>query len=237
MKIIKKVLRRVYFLYCRAGKTVASYQQGVSLKKGVTFLGLPIITLMADSTLEIGQRTVLVSTSMVADLGVINPVILRTVRPHAHISIGDDAGLTGTVICAAKSVTVGRHCLIGSDVIIADNDFHPVTAPNRRYERDPDRIGAKPVVIGDNVFIGARSVILKGVHIGDNAVIGAGSVVTHDIPANTIAAGNPARVVAGVPPIRSLSMLRDTGMPSFDDLAGLQPIVVASASAGAQTTH
>ena len=58
----------------------------------------------------------------------------------------------------------------------------------------------RPVLIGDNVFIGAQSIILKGVTIGENAIIGAGSVVTQDVPANAIAAGNPCKVVGSVRP-------------------------------------
>jgi galactoside O-acetyltransferase len=56
-------------------------------------------------------------------------------------------------------------------------------------------IGAKPVYIGNNVFLGANVVVLKGVRIGDNAVVGAGSVVVKDVPSNVIACGNPARIV------------------------------------------
>lgn len=55
-----------------------------------------------------------------------------------------------------------------------------------------------PIVIGNDVFIGARSIILKGVTIGDAAIIGAGSVVTKDVPAGAIAAGNPAKIVRTV---------------------------------------
>ena len=76
------------------------------------------------------------------------------------------------------------------DVLIADNDFHPIKPEGRRYNSNVDDIAAKPVVIGDNVFIGTRSMILKGVNIGENSVIGAGSVVVSDIPAGVVAAGN-----------------------------------------------
>ena len=58
-----------------------------------------------------------------------------------------------------------------------------------------DNVRTAPVAIGDNVFIGARSLVLKGVEIGDNAVVGAGSVVTSDVPVNAVVAGVPARVV------------------------------------------
>jgi acetyltransferase-like isoleucine patch superfamily enzyme len=77
-------------------------------------------------------------------------------------------------------------------VIILDSDFHGLGAQDRNNSAAVRRSG---VFIGDNVFIGANVVILKGVEIGQNAVVAAGSIVTKAIPANVIAAGNPAHVV------------------------------------------
>lgn len=106
--------------------------------------------------------------------------------------------MSGCTICAAQRVTIGDGCLLGADVFIADTDFHPVEPEDRRRRTDGVRMA--PVEIGDNVFIGARAMVLKGVRIGDNAVVGAGSVVTTDVPANAIAAGVPAHVVGWVTP-------------------------------------
>jgi maltose O-acetyltransferase len=75
-----------------------------------------------------------------------------------------------------------------------DTDFHPLSPVNRISAKAEDASCA-PVFIGRNVFVGANSLILKGVTIGDNSVIGAGSVVTSSIPENVIAAGNPCRVI------------------------------------------
>jgi len=113
-----------------------------------------------------------------------------------------------TIIRAMESVEIGSHCLISSDVYIQDNNSHSIYAEDRRrdIESDSDYGGRGmsievknpahgPVKIGNDVWIGRRVMILKGVTIGDRAVIAAGSVVTHDIPADAIAAGNPAKVV------------------------------------------
>jgi len=94
----------------------------------------------------------------------------------------------GASIAAQQSVTIGANCLIGTHVLIADNDFHRLD-PNHRNET-PD---SAPVVLADNVWIGQRSMVLKGVTIGENSVVAAGSVVTKDVPANTIVGGVPAR--------------------------------------------
>jgi acetyltransferase-like isoleucine patch superfamily enzyme len=79
-------------------------------------------------------------------------------------------------------------------VIICDTDFHGLR-PDERQSTSAHIRTARPVKIGTNVFIGARSIVLKGVNIGNNSVIGAGSVVTNHIPGNVVAAGNPCRIV------------------------------------------
>jgi acetyltransferase-like isoleucine patch superfamily enzyme len=168
---------------------------GVSSGVGIRIYGMPIITMTPESRITIGDRVVLCSDSRFTDLGVSRPVILRTLRPGAAIRIGNDTGVSGASICAAKSIEIGRECLLGADVQISDSDFHPILPTNRRYERRHQSIKAEPVVIEDNVFIGAGAKILKGVRVGKNSVIGAGAVVTKDVPSGVICAGNPARVI------------------------------------------
>lgn len=99
-----------------------------------------------------------------------------------------------------RTITVGNRVLIASDVQICTAS-HPILPQERlvdgRREKGTTffRTWAKPVVIKDGVWIGAKTVILPGVTIGENAVIGAGSVVNKDIPANCVAVGNPCRVI------------------------------------------
>lgn len=168
---------------------------GVELDRDVQLLGMPIVNLASSSIITLGCGSVLCSCSEFTALGVSRPVILRTLRPGARLQIGCNVGMSGTTVCAAKLVTIGDECLIGADVLICDTDFHPLAPSGRRYNNRVEDICVNPVSIGRNVFIGARSIVLKGVKIGDNSVIGAGSVVTRDVPANVIAAGNPARIL------------------------------------------
>lgn len=165
----------------------------ISPAGGAVLYGLPIVQKTTGSFISIGARAVLCSRSEYTALGVSRPIILRAMTPAARIAIGNDVGLSGTSICANESVRIGNECLIGADVIICDTDFHPLESLDRRYSNDG--VKSASVDIGDNVFIGARSIILKGVTIGNNSVIGAGSVVSSNIPANAVAAGNPCKVV------------------------------------------
>ena len=96
----------------------------------------------------------------------------------------------GGSIAAAESVRIGARCLIGTHAIIMDNDFHRIE-PERRYEFPESR----PIVIEDNVWIGARVIVLGGVTIGEGSCIGAGSLVIEDIPPRSLAVGVPARVI------------------------------------------
>ena len=122
------------------------------------------------------------------------------------ISIGNFVwmSLRGQII-SATHVEIGDYCIFGRDVYISDTNEHPLDPALRREQTiamlrdgiEPDRSAAAsaPVIIGKDVWVGERAAILKGVSIGDGAIIAAMSVVTKDVPAGTVVAGNPARVV------------------------------------------
>ena len=109
-----------------------------------------------------------------------------------------------TSVIAVNRVEIGDYTAIADDVVIVDNNYHPINPLDRlimrvsphgsdlRMEKHSD---SSPIIIGKNVWIGSRVRICKGVNIGDNAIVGAMSVVTKDVPANSIAVGNPARIV------------------------------------------
>lgn len=100
----------------------------------------------------------------------------------------------GTRIMSATSITMGDGCMTAQNVSISDADWHDI------YDRSMPIGKTKAVTIGNNVWLGDSVIVGKGVTIGDNAVIGAGSVVVKDIPANAIAAGNPATVIKYLDP-------------------------------------
>lgn len=98
-----------------------------------------------------------------------------------------NSGLTALDVA---SITIGEDCQIGPNVQLL-TPTHPVEPGPRRDKLE----AAKPITLGDNVWLGGGVIVCPGVTIGDNTVVGAGAVVTRDLPANVVAVGNPARVV------------------------------------------
>ena len=155
------------------------------------FWGMPIVQTKRRGSIRIGKNFVACSNPKHNSLGVFQKVILKTLRPDATITIGKGVGVSGATISAATSITIGDRVLIGTGALITDSDAHPLNPEYRIAFTGQTQVS--PVVIKDDVFVGARTIILKGVTIGRGAVIGAGSVVCNDVKPCTIVAGNPAR--------------------------------------------
>ena len=115
------------------------------------------------------------------------------VEPGAALTIGNNVGMSSTRLWIHESARIGNNVKIGGCVLITDTDAHPMDYMARRSSNEGTK--SAPVVIEDDVWIGAHCVILNGVTIGARSTIGAGSVVTKSIPADCVAAGNPCRVI------------------------------------------
>lgn len=111
----------------------------------------------------------------------------------ASLKIGNNVGMSSTRMWVHDSVAIGDNVKIGACVLITDTDAHPLDYLARRTSNDGTK--SAPIVIEDDVWVGAHSIILKGVTIGARSIIGAGSVVTKNIPPDCVAAGNPCRVI------------------------------------------
>jgi acetyltransferase-like isoleucine patch superfamily enzyme len=112
-----------------------------------------------------------------------------------RITVGDYTIVNpGVRISSACEVTIGPNCMIASRALITDSDWHGI------YDRVYQLADSSPVHLQENVWIGDLAIVGKGVTIGKNSIVGAGSVVVKDIPANTVAAGNPARPVKDIDP-------------------------------------
>lgn len=136
-----------------------------------------------------GFNRIELNDSVALDRGV-TLIVSGDIKKTTCITIGRKTYINRcTIVDAIESITIGSHCAIGPNCYLTDHD-HGIEIS--RNPLDTEMV-SKPVIIQDSVWIGANVSILKGVTIGKGAVIGAGSVVTKDVPAQTIAFGNPCK--------------------------------------------
>ena len=160
----------------------------VKFGRGVKVYGVPRIENRGKITL--GNNMRLNSAKCTYNSGNMEGgVLLRTSRTGS-ITVGDEVYLNGTSIISEESVTLGNRIMIGANTVIMDTNTHNV--PYKDRLKRWDKILRKPVVIEDDVWIGANCFIMKGVRIGKGSIIGAGSVVVGSVEESSIYAGNPA---------------------------------------------
>lgn len=129
------------------------------------------------------------------------------------IQIGDCVLMSpGTRISASDEVVIGDGVMMANGTYITDSDWHTI------YDRTQRDETPYPVKIGNNVWLGDHSTVLKGVTVGENSVVAAHAVVTRDVPANVVVAGNPAKVVKELDPEQGFT----TRMDYYSDPAGLE---------------
>lgn len=153
------------------------------------------ITIRKGATLTIGNNFTLVSGRTINPLGRNIKSAIR-IDEGANITIGNNVGMSCVVLWAKERIVVGDNVKMGADVMVLDSDMHSLDYLQRRDHRT-DAVNAKafPITIGNDAFIGTRSIITKGVHIGERSIIAAGSVVNKSIPADEIWGGNPAEFI------------------------------------------
>lgn len=146
----------------------------------VQLMGRPLV--VNRGKMLIGDRVWIDSTAVRCEL--------VTQLPEAILEIGDRTTINyGTSISAHLHVKIGADCRIGPYTNIIDNNFHDILD---RSAIPPSR----PVVIGNNVWIAGRAVIVPGVTIGDDSVVGVGAIVLESVPERSVVMGNPAKIVA-----------------------------------------
>ncbi|MGH2913515.1 MAG: acyltransferase [Solirubrobacteraceae bacterium] len=145
-----------------------------------------VLEALREGRLEIGAHTLL------------EPGVWITAPGDARVIIGSGTFLNlGVMVAALELVQIGDHCMLANGCFVTDAE-HRFDDPHRPVPWQGFRARG-PTRLGDNVWCGANVVITGGVTIGERCVIGANSVVTHDVPAFSVAAGVPARVIAQVP--------------------------------------
>ena len=152
------------------------------------------------SIIRIGKECNLISCNKKAGASTLQITRIKTFTKTATVIIENNVDLNGTSIaCRSTKIHIKSNTLIGPNVSICDSDFHCIEPeyriPGKRkacFENDKD------VTIGENVWIGMNSIILKGVTIGDNTVVGAGSVVSKNLEPNSVYVGNPLKKVKSI---------------------------------------
>ncbi len=173
---------------------VVMKMMGVKYGKNLLLKGIPVIYNAKGAKLEIGNGVTVKSSFLSNLVGLYSRTIIVTRATGAVIKIGNNVGISGATIYARDRIEIGDDTMIGGNVKILDNDFHPVELEDR-HSQDKSKVKARPVTIGKNCFIGVNSIILKGTELGDNCVVGAGAVVVGRFPANSVITGNPAKVI------------------------------------------
>jgi acetyltransferase-like isoleucine patch superfamily enzyme len=187
MRIANHIWGELYILWISA-------KNNIQIQGKIIINGIPLIDIRKGATLEIANNVSLTSRNKGYHINLHSPVKIFADRDGAKIKIGENSRIHGTCIHAYRSVTVGRNCLIAANCQIMDGNAHNLSFPD--VENRINTIGdVKPIVIEDNVWIGANSIILPGVTIGRGSVITTNSVVVKDIPAMVVAGGNPAVII------------------------------------------
>lgn len=191
MNLFFKIKRRYYIFYNKVFFNVQKIPHGKNFK----VYNIIYLEKCPSAKIKIGDNFVFSSGDF------FNP-LARNIRggifanDNAKISIGNNVGISSSCIWCNFSITIGDNVNIGADSIIMDTDAHSLCYLDRRdYAIDQKNVNNKKIVIEDDVLIGTRCIILKGVTIGARSIIGSGSVVTHDIPPDSIAAGNPCKII------------------------------------------
>lgn len=165
--------------------------QNVKYEKTLKTYGF--LTLINKGKMTIGNNCTFVSLNIFNMVGLKKKCTIK-VYPNSTLKIGNNCGFSGVSIVCQNEIQICDNVTIGGNVSIWDTDFHPLDYYDRR-EHIQSKIYTKKILIKNDVFIGANSIILKGVTIGEKSIVGAGSVVTKSIPNNEIWAGNPARKI------------------------------------------
>lgn len=175
--------------------------KGVVFGKNMVILGK--VSVIGQGKITIGDNFMMTSGEHINPICPNLQASIYTETPEAEIHIGDNVGMSSPRFWIKTKLAIGNFVRVGGNVLFIDTDCHPIDYIYRRVDAKGkfgvdyvnSLIHSAPITIGDDVWIGADTTILKGVTIGDRAIIGAGSVVTKDIPADCIAAGNPCKVI------------------------------------------
>lgn len=191
----KKIFRKLFGKICNVIFLFSCWRNGIEVGKNVrTWKAVPILRISKNAEKIVFHDNVTFNNYLNVAW---STKCLIEVEANAKLIIGKNSGMSGGMIYCAESIIIGEYVNIGGGTKIYDTNFHSLNWKDRRFPLSLDRQNTKtaPVIIDDDVFIGANCIIGKGVHIGEHSIIAAGSVVVKDIPSNEVWGGNPAQFI------------------------------------------
>lgn len=206
LNLVKKIIarfinmpRKIRQVYYTRWNYFMFWINGVKLGRNIKICNRIYLTKYSTSQITIGDNLVFTSGEA------FNP-LCRNLRgciyagEGAKIEIGDNVGISSACIWAKQYIKIGNNVNIGGDCILLDTDVHNMNYKIRcrRDEKDGRTAKVLPIIIENDVWIGTRCIILKGVTIGARSVVAAGSIVTKSIPADCIAGGNPCKIIRNI---------------------------------------
>lgn len=197
--IKRKIKRIFYFEYYKCLFRLMAIQFG----KNLSIYNKIYLNIHPESTIRIGDNFIFTSGEAYNPLCRNICGCIHTAEKGSTIIIGNNVGISSACLWAKEKIVIGNNVKIGGDCILLDTDAHNLNYQIRRsHEKNSEGITIEsataksaPIVIEDDVLIGTRCIVLKGVTIGARSIIGSGSVVTKSIPADCIAAGNPCKII------------------------------------------
>jgi acetyltransferase-like isoleucine patch superfamily enzyme len=195
--IIKRIIKSGYTLYRfiillknNIINNLYLHYNNVNIKKPYKIKG--VISISNKGSLEI-QSNFRVNSGIHYNRIGGDAITRLIVKENGNLVIGNNLSISNSTIVCTNKIEIGKFVFIGGDCKIWDTNFHSIEFQKRIQNDDNPRTA--PIKIKDNVFIGASSIILKGITIGKNSIIAAGSVVVKDIPDNEVWGGNPAKKI------------------------------------------
>lgn len=194
--ICERILWRLLHCYDVLKSKIICWLWGVGPGRLILFQGRTFLRVHHKGDVIVGDKVVFNARYSMNPVGLTNATLIDT-RPGGKIKIGSNCGFSSVVISSRSHIDIGNNVLVGGNVRIFDHDFHAVDWHDRREPENRAAIRTKPIVIGDDCFIGTNAIILKGSRLGARSIVAAGSVVLGlDVPPDSMVKGNPAVIVS-----------------------------------------
>ncbi|QKF81101.1 acyltransferase [Halarcobacter ebronensis] len=181
-------------IFSRLFKLMLFFNKNIKTHGKISIIKKPIINIKNGCLLELGNGVKLNSDNLKYHLNMYTPVKLYADREGAKIIIKENTRIHGSCIHSYEYIEIGRNCLIAANCQIFDGSGHDLYVDNPQNRINTEG-NSKPIIIGDNCWIGANSIILPGSRLGNNCVVSAGSIVRGIFVDNSLISGNPAKIV------------------------------------------